>query len=272
MALTLEEINALVGALGVKVPGSILEERQKAEQFAAQRQKILAEGNDKPDEWSLKAIFSEVMAHAADAAGKKQFDAALKHLAEAEQLLQETDVAPAPPPQPASAPEILTPPPAPQPLPTAAPQPEAVTTSKEGNFSLVELQKSRLAYDSLRKSVQHQLQQLEKSILDGVQSHNADESTEDEFEEGEVAAGVKQLYSILQQLDERLIDKLDEALNAASDAERQARHKEAGKIVLEYQAFAAGDPMLATIDENGFTKTTIREAVASTLKDLAGKW
>jgi hypothetical protein len=134
--------------------------------------------------------------------------------------------------------------------------------------SIVQLQKSRLAYDGLRKSVQDQLRELEQGVLAAVRAHNRDEAREDEFDEADVASSVKQVYAILDQLDERLIDKLDEALNA-NEQERDLRHAEAMGIVKEYLRFVAADPMLKEIDENGFTKTTIRASVVKTLTDLA---
>lgn len=161
----------------------------------------------------------------------------------------------------------------------AADEPKAGQAAKESpepaakdGFSLVTLQKSRLAWDGLRKMVRAQLEQLEQSIIAGIRAHNADETAEDEFEEGEVGAAVKTLYTILGEHDQRLLDKLDEALNAKSDEERRGRHQEAAGIIKEYQSFVASDPTLALIDENGFTKSTIRSEVTSVLAGLAGKF
>lgn len=142
----------------------------------------------------------------------------------------------------------------------------------DGGFSLVNLQKSRLAWDGLRKTVRAQLEQIEQSVIAGVRAHNADETAEDEFEEGEVGAAVKTLYTILGEHDQRLLDKLDEALNAKSDEQRRGFHQEAGGIIKEYQSFVASDATLAMIDENGFTNSTIRTAVADALNGLAGKF
>jgi len=139
-------------------------------------------------------------------------------------------------------------------------------------FSLVQLQKSRLTWDGLRKNIQSQLQSLEKSIMDAVRAHNSDETIEDGFEEGAVGAGIKQLYTVLDKLDERLIDKLDEALNAKTFTDRQSRHAEAAGIVKEYQAFVNGDALLAQIDKNGFTSTNIRAAATTALGELAAKF
>jgi len=70
----------------------------------------------------------------------------------------------------------------------------------------------------------------------------------------------------------RALDKLDEALNAKSDAERRDRHQEAAAIIQEYQSFVGSDATLAIIDENGFTKSTIRAEVTGTLAELAANF
>jgi hypothetical protein len=144
--------------------------------------------------------------------------------------------------------------------------------AEHAGFSLVQLQKSRLAWDSLRKNIQSQLQGLEHSIVEAVRAHNVDETIEEGYEEGAVAAGVKRVYSILDKLDHRLLHKLDEALNAKGLSERQVRHAEAAKIIKEYQTFVESDALLAEIDKNGFTSTNIRAAVVAALTGLATKF
>lgn len=149
----------------------------------------------------------------------------------------------------------------------SAPAPDSASGASNRGV-LHRLQTSRLAYDRLRKSVQDQLRDLEQSILAAVQAHNRDESREDEFDEADVASAVKQVYAMLDRLDGRLIDKLDQALSAKDEA-REAFHAEAAVIVKQYQQFVATDPMLKAIDENGFATTNIRASVEKTLADLA---
>jgi len=96
MPLTLNEIKSLVAALGVKIPEEILAQKAKAEEFKARRDKIVAEAGGKPDDWRLKADFDTVLNRAAEAAGQKQFDAALKLIEQAEQLLQQPETLPPP--------------------------------------------------------------------------------------------------------------------------------------------------------------------------------
>lgn len=140
--------------------------------------------------------------------------------------------------------------------------------SGSGVASLVQLQKSRLAWDGLRKQLGVQLGTLERSILDAVRAHNAEQESEETFDEGEVASGTQRLHALLDSLDERLIDKLDEALNAAG-AERTSLQQEAAAIVREYQAFVDSNALIASIDGSGFTPTTIRADAQRTLAELA---
>jgi len=144
---------------------------------------------------------------------------------------------------------------------------EALLKSPSRPRSLVQMQASRLAWDSLRKNVQAQLQRLEASVLDAVRKYNADESAEDEYDETGVATSVKSLYAMLDALDTRLIDKLDEALNAEG-AERDRLNAEAAVIAREYQAFVDSDPLIQEIDANGFVPTNIRAEVLRTLGQL----
>lgn len=104
MSLSLDEINSLVGALGIKVPEEILTRKVKAQEFAVRRGKIAGEGSGKPDDWRLKAEFEDVIKRAGQSAGKQEFSAALALLDEGERLLQQPDVAPAPPAPPVSEP------------------------------------------------------------------------------------------------------------------------------------------------------------------------
>lgn len=135
---------------------------------------------------------------------------------------------------------------------------------------IVKLQKSRLAWDGLRKSVQSQLGDIERSVIAAVAKHNEDPDAEEEYDASDLAAKVQSIYGILQTLDERLIDKLDEALNA--DGIVRARlNAEAGQLVAEYRAAVASNALLASIDANGFTSTSIRDATQKTLDVLASQ-
>lgn len=141
-------------------------------------------------------------------------------------------------------------------LPAPTPQPSA--SSKDG--PLVAFQKSRLDWDTTRKAVQSELQTLEKTILEMS-------SGEEDFDQ--IAAGTKNLYTMLETLDTRLIDKLDEALNAEQVEQRKQKQIEALDIVDEYLDFVEDDDLIGDIDDNGFIGVNIRGRLVATLNDLA---
>lgn len=116
---------------------------------------------------------------------------------------------------------------------------------------------ARLAWDQTRKKIQSDLRKLEAAIL---------AQCEAEPDAADIAAGTKNLYSLLESLDERLIDKLDEALNAPDAAQRLALHTQARNVVDEYLAFVARDPLMQDIDNNGFASTSILSSVSASLK------
>lgn len=144
------------------------------------------------------------------------------------------------------------------------------TATASAPRSFVDLQKNRLAWDGLRKNVQAQLQSLEQALLAAVKAHNADESAEDEVDEAQAATQVRTIYTLLERLDERLIDKLDEALNAGP-GERERLNAEAADIVKDYQTYVDTDPLIASIDDNGFIDSTILSEVQRTLTQLASQ-
>ena len=94
MPLTLIEIKSLIGALGVKIPEDILQQKAKAEEFDERRKKIVGEAASKASEWHLRAKYDAALKAADEAAGKRQFDPALKQLDECDRLLQQPDLAP----------------------------------------------------------------------------------------------------------------------------------------------------------------------------------
>jgi hypothetical protein len=94
MPLTLIEIKSLIGALGVKIPEDILQQKAKAEEFEERRKKVVGEAGSKASEWHLRANYDAALNAADEAVGKKQFDPALKHLDECDRLLQQPELAP----------------------------------------------------------------------------------------------------------------------------------------------------------------------------------
>jgi hypothetical protein len=133
---------------------------------------------------------------------------------------------------------------------------------KSAENSLVVLQQSRLAWDTTRKQVQADLKELEASIL---------AACEEDEEVGAKAVDVSVLHTVLDGLDNRLIDKLDEALNAADPAQRSKLNQEAKTIAGEYVAFINGNALMADIDDSGFKPVSIRKGSLATLAQLSSK-
>jgi hypothetical protein len=125
--------------------------------------------------------------------------------------------------------------------------------------SLVALQKARLDWDTTRKAVRQELKQLEQAILEAC-------SEEPDF--AEIKANTKNLYVMLDTLDNRLGDTLDEALNAEPPEVRAAKQTEAVKIAEDYLEYVHDDDLLNDIDDNGITRVRIRTRLMATLHEI----
>jgi hypothetical protein len=79
------------------------------------------------------------------------------------------------------------------------------------------------------------------------------------------------LYRPLERLDERLMTKLDDALNATTAEQRNACHEEALTIVDEYMDFARTDALLHDICDNGFTDVDIESVLVERLTAMAAQ-
>lgn len=117
---------------------------------------------------------------------------------------------------------------------------------------------TRLDWDQARKQVLTQLGMLKASIV---------QASGEEEDFAEIRSGVGQLYEILEILDERLIDKLDDALNASGDA-RANLQREASGIVDEYLDFVSTDALMQDIDRNGFVDLDIQSSLMTRLRRM----
>jgi hypothetical protein len=127
---------------------------------------------------------------------------------------------------------------------------------------------TRLAWDHTRKKIQAELKKLEQSILSVCLDPDLEQN---QFDFSTLAADTKSLYTILDNLDERLIDKLDDAQNASDPAERNRLQTEAGKIVQEYLAFLDSNDLMKVIDDNGFAPVAVRKSALDALHLIASK-
>lgn len=135
-------------------------------------------------------------------------------------------------------------------------KPEQTPPAPTAGFSIVNLQKSRLAWLATRKSVKEQLQKLEAAILAELKG---DPDLPD------LTTDIRQLDEVLNRLDERLADKLDEALNAQDPKARQRLHQEAFALMAAYRDYVSRDAFVADLETNPFMPMTLRATVLGTL-------
>lgn len=134
--------------------------------------------------------------------------------------------------------------------------PSAPTPSAGGKVAFTQ---ARLQWDSMRKRMQTELKKLEAEVLAKCQ---------DETDFITIASNIKDVYSVLEFLDERLIDKLDDILNAADADQRTQLQIEAREIVSEYADYVKTDEMLQAIDDNGFVVMGLVPALNQCLQGI----
>jgi hypothetical protein len=129
---------------------------------------------------------------------------------------------------------------------------------------LVTLQRSRLDWDSARKRLHAQLQDVAGAVMEECEDP-------DEYDQVEVQEKVKTLDTLMERLDTRLIDVLDQALNAEDVGQRGGFEKQAAGIIREYLTIVNTDPMVAAIDDSGLVSEPIKTSMTKVLSDLAGR-
>lgn len=252
MPFTLEQLDFLSVHVGVAIPPAFIENKRRAEEFKKRSTEITSRSDEmkqRRDGGALEVLLKQATA----AAGGKDFATGLKLLDQIESTLAIPE-APLPPP---SQPEPKTP---------DAPPMAKRDPSKDGAF--VKLQTSRIQWSQTRDQVKDELASLEQVILDEVKQINADPNEEFEFDLDDLATKSKELYTILDKLDVRLLKTLDQALGAENEARAQ-KQKEAAAIVKEYQTILNSDPLVARIDNSGFMNTSIKQTFAKVLDNLA---
>ncbi|MBT9500416.1 MAG: hypothetical protein IV092_04175 [Burkholderiaceae bacterium] len=145
-------------------------------------------------------------------------------------------------------------------MPAAPAASPAVPKRKRPVSPRVAFMQARLLWSQARTKIQAELRQLEAAILEGAKD-------EPDFAEIKANSGV--VYEMLDFLDEGLIDKLDEALNATTDAERRDLQAQALDIVNENLDYVSTDAMVKDILNNGFVKLSFLPTLEPLLKDLA---
>lgn len=124
--------------------------------------------------------------------------------------------------------------------------------------SAVRLAKGLLLWNGPRSFVKQELMKLEAAIV--TQSENEADAAEIKQKLGKVSDGV------LDDLDDRLTDKLNELRGATNSVTKRAIIEEARKIVTAYQKFVAEDELMKDIDDNGILPLAIRPRLTAVLQ------
>jgi hypothetical protein len=121
-------------------------------------------------------------------------------------------------------------------------------------------EKSRLAWTAARKQVERDLGKLGDAIAATYEGHGAAGDLELAFR--------AKVEAMLSTLDHSLADKLDEVNRAADAAAHTELVQEARQIIRRYEAYLAGEPMIAKLDANPFVPTAIAKTLTATLEVL----
>jgi hypothetical protein len=125
--------------------------------------------------------------------------------------------------------------------------------------SMVTYIQAKLNWRNVRTQVRSELQKVEQAVLDACK---------EQPNIGEIAGKVKNLYNVLNALDERLIDKLDDALKAPDPEKKDFADGKSRALIKEYLGFINSDPLMAVIDENPFAPVNVKGRLVATLTDL----
>lgn len=121
--------------------------------------------------------------------------------------------------------------------------------------------KSRLAWIAARKRVESDLAKLKAEIM---------EAFKDEGLAGEIDTAYRaEVAPVLETLDERLADALDDAVNASDPAVRAKHVAEARAIMGEYAQFLGSSKIISELDSNPFMPIAIKATIGGTLSALS---
>jgi hypothetical protein len=120
---------------------------------------------------------------------------------------------------------------------------------------------SLLNWEKAKKQVHAELGKLEAAIV---------KEFAEEPKISEIKSSLKKLEQVLGGFDERLRDKLDEAMNAKPD-DLPPLHEEALGILEEYLDYVDTDGFIDAVDSNPFVPVSVREPLDTTLNEIAGQ-
>ena len=121
--------------------------------------------------------------------------------------------------------------------------------------------KSRTAWIATRAKVESEITKLHGALSSAYQGHKAAQTLETAFQ--------TRVAAMLSELDDSLAEKLDE-VNKATDASQRAKLvQEARSVMQRYEAYVAGEPLIAKLDANPFVPVAIEKTLTATLTALS---
>lgn len=142
---------------------------------------------------------------------------------------------------------------------TAAAKENTASSLPRSAASLVKLQKSRLIYAKTLKSISAQLKTLEAEIV---------RYFKDEPRIPDVAKSAKKVYLTLAAVDTKLVDCLDDALNANTPGDRLRHQASAVDLIDAYLKQIQSNPVIAILDDNPIHPVSVRSSLLKVLTGL----
>jgi len=119
---------------------------------------------------------------------------------------------------------------------------------------------SRLKWERTRETMHAELDKLKTAIAAACKSEPG---------LSDLATMVGDLDDYLKALDTRLIDRLDEVVNAPQGPEREARKEAARSVLAEYQSELQADFFADVDGNNGFVNVSVAASASSALAEIA---
>jgi hypothetical protein len=137
----------------------------------------------------------------------------------------------------------------------------APTASPPTSVNIVALSKARVAWIVTRRKVESDIGKLQKSVAMAFRGH---------AKAADLEAGFQiRVEQVLNQLDDQLAHRLDEATKSTDPAQHAKLVGEAKKLIQRYEAFIASDPTLTEIDANPFVPLALQKTLTTTLAVLS---
>ena len=134
-------------------------------------------------------------------------------------------------------------------------------TTAEGDVAGTTYTKSRRAWIAVRKQVETDLDKLRAEIVKTYEADGIGPQIDKSFRD--------RVAPVLQTLDERLAQKLDEATSQTDPTQRSKLVADAQQIIQEYTSFVSSSQIVTDLDTNPFAAIAIKQTVAGTLGVLA---